>query len=182
MPNWSAGNIRFRGKMKDILKCLKGSLKFCKYEFDEKKNEGRNVEKPAIVKDDYYIITVETPFTEEPEKTWCYISPTHRNFINLNFNGKPNFASAGIFRKDDDSLAIVVFDDFRAAWAVEPDPYVEMSKKYGIDIAIFTWEHGIGFSQKIVIVNGKLKIFEEKSYGNLYEEWMWNSEMPYLGG
>lgn len=183
MPNWAAGNIRFRGKLSDILKCLEENLVYCQYATPEEQKELKldTIQKPAKVEcEDEYIISVSSPFEKNPESSWCYINTTHRNFLNM--IGGSNFSSTGMYKKENDpEHTIVVFDDFRGAWSVDADPYIEMSKKYSIDIAIFVWEQGVGFSQKIFVENGELKI--DKTYApGLYEEWYWNSEMPYLGG
>lgn len=177
MPNWCEGNIRFRGNMSDILKCLSEILEFCIYDY--KAND--NLTKPAVVKlEDEYVISVKSPW-EDPKRSWCHIKGTHRNFIHL-MNSE--FESATIVRTKYDSVRpgdVVVFDDFKAAWNIDVEPYLEIAKKYNVDIAVYAWEQGVGFSRRIVIEDGN--IVTNYTYDPpAYEIYAWITEMPYLGG
>ena len=184
MPNWCVGNIRFRGKMEDILKLIKEQILFCKIRYNERTKQTYTEEKQSNVelKGDY-LICVTTPFDDDKDttnKSYCYIKETRRNFINL-FGGT-SFESSAIYElpnKENDY--IVVFDKFAAAWSIEPEPYIEMSKKYHVDIRIMGWEQGMGFWQDIVIVDGKLIRYVADDYSS-YDGWMWESVLPYVGG
>lgn len=176
MPNWCAGNIRFRGKMDDILKLLSEKLRYCYYD-----GETRNtVTKPVTVEynEDEGEVTISAP--HNAHGSWSYIVGTSRNFLNL-YEGSGFTSVATYEAKDKNDRDIVVFDNFAAAWSIEPEPYIEMSKKYNVDIRIFGWERGIGFDQEIEIVDGELTrnhCSEHKDYAG----WMWNTAMPYYGG
>lgn len=176
MPNWCSGNIRFRGKMDDILRLLRQKLVYCRYT-----DNHETVSEPAKVYHDesYDEIIVASPF-ESGNKGWCYISGTHRNFLDL--GGTSEFWSSTLYIPENDKKpSIVVFDSFQAAWSIEPEPYVKMSEEFGVDIKIFGWERGVGFDQEIEIVDGNLirnQATEYKDYG----DWMWNTELPYMGG
>lgn len=183
MPNWCEGNIRFRGNMSDILKCIGEIFEFCVYGGQENEaHELETIEKPAVVFYDETVdaITVKSPF-DEPHKSWCHIVGTHRNFMECEAEG---FSSATIVHTKYDSVRpgdVVVFPGFSAAWRVESTPYLEIAKKYNVDIAIFAWEQGAGFSRRIFIENGY--ITTDYTYDPpAYEIYAWMSEMPYLGG
>ena len=185
MPNWCEGNIRFRGKMRDILKLIENQFMFCKVyvkPVDKYSGQSYTEEKPSkVTLEDDYLINVSTPFddTETTNRSYCYIEGTRRNFMSLYDN---DFDSTVIYKlpnKEDDY--IVVFDKFSAAWSIEPEPYVEMSKKYHVDIRIMGWEQGLGFWQDIVIVDGKIIRNVADDYGG-YDGWMWESALPYVGG
>lgn len=186
MPNWCKGNIRFCGKLNDIIKLLENEIVYCKYG-DEKENGGNKnwetITKPAIVTviEDWEI-TIKTPFDDSAtkSKSWCYINNTCRNFLNLGEGSEFESRMLYQLQKDKDKY-IAVFDDFEAAWGIEPDPYVEMSKKYNVDIRIIGWEQGLGFWQDIVIIDGNLVRNVSDDYGD-YDGWMWESALPYVGG
>jgi len=178
MPNWCSGNIRFCGKTDDILRLLKENLKYYTYQYDEKTKRSENVGKDAIVEwdDDNEMIQVCSPW-EDSERSWCHINGTRRNFINL-FSGPDFFSKATCIRN---GRSIIVFDNFSAAWSIDPTPYVEMSKKYNVDIRIMGWERGVGFDQDIIVEKGEITrnaCSESKDYW----DWIWDTEMPYLGG
>ena len=175
MPNWCAGNIRFRGKLNDILNLLKEKMLYCRY-------SGTTEKKPAIVTYDDFSIEIKSPY-EDADRSWCYIDGTHRNFLNI-FGGPVIISECICFeteKRDANDNAIVVFDNFQAAWSIEPAPYVEMSKKYNVDICIMGWERGMGFSQCIIVEDGII-IEDSCSEHKSYYDWMWKTAMPYLGG
>lgn len=176
MPNWCSGNIRFRGKLDDILELLRQNLMYCRYT-----DNHETVSEPAKVYQDesYDEIIVASPF-ESGNKGWCYIAGTHRNFLDLESNS--DFWSSALYIPENDKEpSVVVFENFQAAWSIEPEPYVEMSKEFGVDIKIFGWEQGIGFDQEIEITNGKLTRNQTNEYKD-YADWMWNTALPYIGG
>lgn len=78
----------------------------------------------------------------------------------------------------DEENWIMFLDNFKAAWGAFPEPYVEKSKKYGIDIAIVTYERGMEFRQRIEIINGKVTKDEETKFN----DWDWEADFPKMGG
>ena len=68
--------------------------------------------------------------------------------------------------------------EFKAAWNVESEPYIELSKAYNVDIKIEAFERGMEFSRFVLIENGELK--EDK--GIEYDDYVWDCVMPNLGG
>lgn len=176
MPNWCAGNIRFRGKMEDILKLLGEKLRYCYYDGETHNTVTKPVK--AEYDEDEGVVKISAP--HNAHGSWSYIAGTSRNFLNL-YEGS-DFTSVAICDPDgENGKSIVVFDNFAAAWSIEPEPYIEMSKKYNVDIKIFGWERGIGFDQEIEIIDGVLTrnhCSEHKDYA----DWMWNTAIPYYGG
>ncbi len=177
MPNWCAGNIRFRGKKEDIKRFLEENIIFCISEL--KDNTVATLEKPAIVEldDDYGFILI-SPW-EDWKHSWIYIKDTHRNFLNLFETAERNYPVQ--FIQNENNRCVVVFDNFRAAWNIDPEPYLEHAKNYNIDIRIVGFEQGGGFDQDIIIENGELTRNRCKNYGDYYY-YLWESTMPYMGG
>ena len=68
--------------------------------------------------------------------------------------------------------------EFKAAWDVESEPYIELSKAYNVDIKIEAFERGMEFSRYILIENGNLKEDKETKY----DDYVWECVMPNLGG
>lgn len=101
------------------------------------------------------------------EKT-AYIKGTRRNFV------EPN--DIIVYKRKDGNACIAV--EFKAAWDVESEPYIELSKAYNVDIKIEAFERGMEFSRYILIENGNLK--EDKETG--YDDYVWECVMPNLGG
>ena len=70
MPNWCEGNIRFRGKQKDIKRFLMNEIVYCVCE-----NQEIVQKKPTIEDKDCMLLITK------PENSWFYINGTRRNFF-----------------------------------------------------------------------------------------------------
>ena len=179
MPNWVEGNIRFRGKVKDILELLKNELEFVGVDRDFPFDDDRRTVtfKPIVHTIDWGDLAIECPeYDKELVLRTCYIKGTRRNFLDAKTIIFPTIQD--ITDLEDEDKAFVLFDCFQAAWGVDPDPYVELSKKYNVDIRINAWEKGMEFYVNLVIEGGEVTRFEEIKY----DDWYWESEMPQLGG
>lgn len=169
MPNWAEGNIRFRGKPENIMAFLKNELECTATE--------RGFETvsfpPDVVWNDLDEVTLSEPEEErnKPGRYWksFYIRGTRRNFIDV---------IAGVYLPRDAKEWIIILDSFKAAWCCFAEPYIEKSKKYGIDIAIVLYERGCQFRQRIEIVNGQLVEDETQKFA----DWDWEADFPNMGG
>lgn len=166
MPNWCEGNIRLRGSKEAIKKFLENEILFTVTE-----NALSSKTLPAVVTDVYGDLQVSRGQTEKGA-SWdaFYIKDTRRNFI--------DGTSFEVYVDDEDEHQVVCIDGFKAAWGVDPSPYVEKAKKHGIDIRIVGFERGMQFMQVVEIVNGELVAYEEKQFG----DWYWECPMPNMGG
>ena len=169
MPNWAEGNIRFRGKPENIMAFLENELEFVA---TNRKSLGVEYLPVNVEWDDMggFLVSPPDEVTPRNDLDWehVYIRGTRRNHIEH---------VEGYLNKDADN-GTVVFDGFVAAWGVEPEPYVEKAKKYGIDIKIIVYESGMQFRQEIVIINGELVKDEETKY----DDYDWDCDFPNMGG
>lgn len=167
MPNWCAGNIRLRGKRAAIVEFLRDGLSVTGHlpgSFDV-------VEHPVEITEFYGEYTVKDPTEKEMLFAAMYIKGTRRNFIR-----SKQFEVC--LDDDEEKIQTVCIDDFEAAWAVLPEPYVEISRKYGLDIHIFGFERGMEFMQEVEVEDGELVRNEETTY----DDWVWDCPMPNMGG
>lgn len=162
MPNWCEGILKIRGKQEDVFNLLADNLQVLKTVIiEEPKFDIREeVDKEAIeiYREDGTIYV---------EKT-AHIKGTRRNFV------EPNDIS--VWKRKDGNACVAV--EFKAAWDVESEPYIELSKAYSVDIKIEAFERGMEFSRYILIENGDLKEDKETTY----EDYVWECVMPNLGG
>lgn len=167
MPNWCVGNMRLRGKRSAIKEFLANELEsVCHRRCDFEVQTA-----PIIIEDDGYEITIKRNADDESLFHSIYIKGTLRNFIRserieVYFDGK------------DEGTRTVCIDDVEAAWGFEAAPYLEKSKKFGIDIRIVGFERGMEVQQEIEIVNGELVKNDEIEY----DDWLWECPMPNMGG
>ena len=162
MPNWCEGMLKIRGKQEDVFNLLADNLQVWKTIIikEPKLDMREEIDKEAIVVD------------KEGESIWvkktAYIKGTRRNFV------EPN--EIGVWKGKDGNACIAV--EFKAAWDVESEPYIKLSKAYNVDIKIEAFERGMEFSRYILIENGNLKEDKETEY----DDYVWECVMPNLGG
>lgn len=162
MPNWCEGMLKIRGKQEDVFNLLADNLQVWKTIIikEPKLNMREEIDKEAIVVD------------KEGESIWvektAYIKGTRRNFV------EPN--EIDVWKGKDGNACIAV--EFKAAWDVESEPYIKLSKAYNVDIKIEAFERGMEFSRYILIENGNLK--EDKK--TEYDDYVGECVMPNLGG
>lgn len=162
MPNWCEGMLKIRGKQEDVFNLLADNLQ---------------IWKTVIVKEPKFDMRKE--FDEEAieidrkdeiirVKKTAYIKGTCRNFV------EPN--DINVWKREDGNACVAV--EFKAAWDVESEPYIELSKAYNVDIKIEAFERGMEFSRYILIENGNIKENKETQY----VDYVWECVMPNLGG
>jgi len=168
MPNWCEGNMRLRGRPEAIIDFLKNEITCVA----RKPGSLDVVERKPDIEDFYGDITLKVPNKMDNLLWKCfYIKDTRRNFLD-------NEKSITVYVDKDVEIATAYIPDFKAAWAIKHEPYVEKSKKYGIDIKIFGFECGMEFEQVVEIVNGEL-IRDEEIH---YDDWGWECPMSHMGG
>ena len=162
MPNWCEGMLKIRGKQEDVFNLLAENLQVWKIIIikEPKFDMREEIDKEAIV------------INKEEESIWvkktAHIKGTHRNFV------EPN--DINVWKGKDGNACIAV--EFKAAWDVESEPYIKLSKAYNVDIKIEAFERGMEFSRYILIENGNLKEDKETKY----DDYVWECVMPNLGG
>lgn len=128
-------------------------------------------DRPIEVEFDDYEFRSKVP--DENNYSCIWIKDTRRAFVGERYSAKVN----GWHIENNDEI-IAVVEDFQQAWSIEEEPFIEASKKYGIDFHIFGWECGMQFHQEIEIVKGNVltNIVDE------YDTNAWDNPMPSLGG
>lgn len=162
MPNWCEGMLKIRGKHENVFKLLVENLQVWKTIV---------IREPGIdvrMELDTEAIKIDMEFNEIELDKEAYIKGTHRNFVTSDY--------VNVWKRKDGSACIAV--EFKAAWDVKPEPYIELGKNYNVDIKIEAFERGMEFSRYILIKNGKL----EENKKSEYEDYVWDCVMPNLGG
>ena len=170
MPIWIEGNVRFRGKAKDIKRFLMNEIVACKYVREG--DEGKTVEYKPTIKDRGYELII----TKEDEHSWFWFKDTQRYFP------KDDVLEIWMQADSPDEEIVVCIDNIRAAWSFERcEPWLEFAKKYEIDVKLTGYERVMMFSQiKTILHDGTVKD-ETKEYDK-WKNWMWDCPMPNNGG
>ena len=166
MPNWCKGVLKIRGKKKDIINFLNNGIERYGYPRD-----GEEYTKlPLNIQyDELRDIFCEK--TDEEHHSWLYFKDSRRLFIEENIEW---FFTYG--EEDEEEVHAL---DIRQAWRLEPDYFVDISKKYNVDFKMVGFECGCGFTQEIEVNKGNLILNKVNQYG---EDYNWQVYDPRLGG
>lgn len=102
------------------------------------------------------------------------------NIINVNYikNTQRAFVDEQYFYIIEAGDSTIVSIKTRQAWDFSVADFVEIAKKFNLDIRLFGWERGMEFSREILIVdNNKIK---DRTYR--YSDWDWEVPFSDLGG
>ena len=178
MPNWAEGVLKIRGTKQQIVDYLEEYLKA--------------VDWLGITTFDLNTTISDFGIVIEPDPTSYQIDEDRKNFL---ANRKPvpsHFWFKGSQRAfientkldfdfwtdDPEEEIIITLNDFKQAWSINANDFVDGSKKHGIDIKIFGYELGMQFTQEIEIVKGEITIDKNTTY----DSYDWEVQFNGLGG
>lgn len=157
MPNWCEGNIRFRGKKKDVVNLIMKEIE--------------PLGKATIKVDE----EMEEIYTTDTDSKWgedFYIKGTHRCFIQEFHH---YLCDCGT-----DEEIILCIDGFKSAWSIKDQGFKELAQKYQVDIKCVGFEQGGCFYQIVTFYKNGRKLEECKEYEP--ERYKWECLFPNLGG
>ena len=169
MPNWCEGTLKIRGNFEDVKRWAKENIEVHRTKI-VKKPDGSScfdyVSVPEAI--DYSYDELDSQeFCMEVKET-AYIKGSRRHFI------EPDVYSC--FERDIKSTVFVL--RFKAAWCIDEEPFVEMSKKYHVDFRLYGCEMGMEFNQEVVVENGEVVKNEEIKF----DDYIWDCPFPDIGG
>lgn len=168
MPNWIEGNMKVRGSECDVFKFF--SEGFSYYDGEWVTIDG--IPQYISVKDESKVrvhIYDDGESAEVSIPDGCHIDGTRRAFC----------MGEDIYFDDikcEDEVTKVV--PVRQAWGWVTENYVELSKKYNIDIKLIGWEMGMEYKGELLVLRGKDPEYSETTY----DDWYWETECPTFGG
>ena len=150
MPNWAEGSLKLRGRSENIEPALKEMLL-----------------NDTVTLEYEYDGTLLIFNSTGP---YFYINGTRRAFIDKK--------QIEIWLELEEEFFTVELDNFKQAWSAIPENYQEISRKFDVDIKIFTFECGMEFTQEIEISKGE--IIKNVCYE--YDDYQWEVPFSNLGG
>ena len=148
MPNWIVGTMKVRGTKDCLDLFLTKALLATVYEYSDMKEYGIS----------------EFAYVEDSRR--AFVSEPYEAEVDTDFPGKQTIAipikQAWSFTHDDNALL----------------RWVNLAKKYNVDIRLQGFERGIEFYQDFAIENGEITIDVVTNY----DDWNWECPMPLLGG
>ena len=135
MPNWCEGMLKIRGKQEDVFCLLINNLSVWKTVLQKEPS----ISIVEIPDEDGIKIDVKNKTIHV--NNLAYIKGTCRNFV------EPN--DIEVYKGVDGNSCVAL--EFKGAWTINSEPYVNLSRKYNVDIKIEAFERGMEFSQFILI-------------------------------
>ena len=150
MPNWIEGTMKLRGKAEDLIRFVDNGL-----DGNVNKEDGPDYAS-YYIDEDIYVYNSRRAFTD------------HDFYLDISKKSEKNQ---------------VVTIPIKQAWSFIPyegaeQRWIDLAKKYNLDIRLQGFECGLRFYQDVEMVNGVLVRNDEKQYA----DWDWECPMPRLGG
>ena len=150
MPNWCEGKMKVRGELDDILTFLRDGF------------EGSYSDS---------MITIDDKYDDEIEINVIrtnYIKDTQRAFID---------DSQTYIYPYREGLSVLTLN-MRQAWNIHSEEFLDIAKKFNLDMHLIGYERGMEFKREVYIIDGK--ITEDKT--TRYKDWDFECECSELGG
>nr|DAV77133.1 MAG TPA: Ferredoxin-like domain in Api92-like protein [Caudoviricetes sp.] len=163
MPNWCEGNIKIRGKKKDVISFLENEILRVKLTKVPEKPKTENIK----MKFNGFSYVYEL----ENNKDVLYLKDSTRCFI------EQSIIEIYLYSDTNKSPSYVTLN-IKQAWGIEENLFEKLSDKYNLDFNIYASEKGMEFEQYITIIDGEITKNETKKYDDFYFE----AINPELGG
>lgn len=168
MPNWIEGSIKVRGPRENVKKFFTEGINI--YQLENPQN--LKSAKLPIPKEEWMKVyeydngDIDIYFFGENER-WAYVEGSIRAFITDEIY---------IHKIEETKDLYIGTSKVNQAWGFNTDDWVEISKKYHVDIRLWGLEGGMQFGQEIEIHDGNVIIDKDTVYDT------WTMPLPWVGG
>lgn len=170
MPNWCEGSLKLKGDPMYILRFIQEGLNVYSYSNSHDNTLLDKSKWMDVVED---TDSVEIYFDHDE----IYVEDTQRAFINLVYTG---LAKREVYIDKHKNPEICVLH-VSQAWSFREEDWIEIAKKYNLDIRLTGIEQGMGFMEDLIITKDGEVTDLSPSYKN-YDDFEWNCPIPFLGG
>lgn len=170
MPNWCEGSLKLRGDPMDILRFIQEGLNVYSY---SNSHDNTLLDKSKWLGVIENTDSVEIYFDHDE----IYVEDTQRAFINLVYTG---LAKREVYIDKHKNPEICVLH-ISQAWSFREKDWIEIAKKYNLDIRLTGIEQGIGFMEDFIITRDGEVTDLSPSYEN-YDDFLWYCPIPFIGG
>ncbi|NFA37362.1 hypothetical protein [Clostridium botulinum] len=162
MPNWCTGELKVRGKYKDIKNFLINEIKELRGFLNSE------VVNPIIEEDE---LELEIKKSEKGQSQF-YLNGSRRGFI---------YSPIEVYKdnvEDGQSIITTNLGDLECAWGTDTDILIKHSREYNIDFKIYAYERGMEFNIDFEVHKGNVIKNDEIKF-NDYD---WECTNPSIGG
>lgn len=163
MPNWCIGDLKVRGKYKNIKRFLEEELLVVGGSI-----LNRNYDKPTIKEDNYSI---------EVEEKSLWFRNLYRTAMNDHIDLYFDYDEDSDISKDETEFTFNL-GEIQTAWGTDTEGLTKLSKEYDIDFKIYAYEKGMEFNIDFEVHKGEvIKNNEIK-----FDDYTWECTNPEIGG
>lgn len=157
MPNWIEGTLKLRGSSENLKRFFDNAIQPC-FSYNPKMQK----------REDFITCNYgeDNEFNEVNIKSDAYIENTSRAFV--------DHECYIYWEKEYTTVCIPI----RQAWCFVTEEWVEISKKYNLDVRLYGFEQGMEFCKEVEIIDGEVTMDNKIKYN----DWDWECPMPRMGG
>ncbi len=162
MPNWCTGDLKVRGKYKDIKEFLSKEMFILGGSIFERTYE------PPVINEDYGIeISVG--------KEGMWFRNAYRSCLNSDIDIYIDFDDE---ENKDEQIITANLGELETAWGTDTGALIKLSEQYDLDFKIYAYERGMEFNIDFEVHKGKvIKNNEIK-----FDDYVWECTNPEIGG
>ena len=175
MPNWCEGSLKLRGKYTDILRFFEEGVNAYECVWENNKSRTKLIPKEEWCEIEDYNDGVMIIANHLKTSGWIYIEETKRGFIDK------DHCSYEIHRDKNDTDCIFALP-FKQAWCINRQDWIDIAKKYNLEIKIFGIESGTGFWCSLHILKDGVILENNFLQYQDYKDYVWNCPLPWMGG
>ncbi len=162
MPNWCTGDLKIRGKYKDVKEFLSKEMFIL----------GGNIlnrEYQAPVIDEEYGIAINVG------KQGMWFRNAYRSFFDSDIDIYIEFDD----EEDKDEKVITAnLGELSTAWEIDTQALIKLSEQYNLDFKIYAYERGMEFNIDFEVHKGKVI----KNNEIRFDDYVWECTNPEIGG
>lgn len=163
MPNWCTGDLKVRGKYKDI-------KEFLSKEFFALGGSilNREYKEPTIEEDDYGI-------SIDVGSQGLWFRKAYRSYFESDIE---IYIDCDDKDAKEEMLITTNFGELRTAWGTDTTALTKLSKQYNLDFKIYAYERGMEFNIDFEVHKGEVIKNNEIKFDN----YVWECTNPEIGG
>lgn len=163
MPNWCTGDLKIRGKYKDIKEFISKELIALGGDIFNRKYE------EVIIEEDEYELSVSTG------NQGLWFRNAYRSYFESGFN---IYIDCDNEEEREDMLITANLGELRTAWGTDTNALTKISKQYNLDFKIYAYERGMEFNIDFEVRKGEVIKNDEIKFDN----YIWECTNPEIGG
>lgn len=175
MPNWIRGSLKLRGTYENIKRFFMDGIMVYRYDWETSSHIPQPQETWLEVYDEPDDFEIDILNDE-----WAHVEGTQRAFITNGTN--IHIEKRQKLEASDDEPIIITVCEIQQAWSFKEDDWIDISKKYGVDLKLYGIEAGTGITEEMIIINGNLLQHKVYKYGHNYDQFLWDCPIPWFGG